>query len=136
MKEEKFMVTADVIIERNERKELLLIKRRYEPFRGMWALPGGCLETGKESVEETAVRELEEETGLVTTVEELELVGVYSKPGRDPRGHYITMAYHARSYSGRLKFGDDAEDTKFFPYSSLPELAFDHEEIINDWRRK
>ncbi|MEK6758101.1 MAG: NUDIX hydrolase, partial [Nanoarchaeota archaeon] len=66
---------------------IILIKRKHEPFKDCWALPGGFLELGKETLEQAAVRELFEETSLITNPEELKLVGVYSDPRRDPRGH-------------------------------------------------
>ena len=127
-------VTADIIIERRE--ELLLIKRAIEPFRDMWAFPGGDLNYGDETVEETGVRELFEETGLRAKVSDLELIGVYSEPGRDPRGHYVTCAYVARNFRGEIMAKDDARDVRFFPMDNLPELAFDHEKILMDYITK
>ncbi len=111
---------------------IVFIKRKYEPFKGYWALPGGFLEMGKETLEEAAVRELEEETSLVTTVQNLRLVGVYSDPKRDLRGHVIDHAYEVREYSGKLKAKDDAEKIRVF--KKLPKkLAFDHKKILSDY---
>ena len=83
------VVTADVII-RYPDGGIILIKRGKEPFLGSWALPGGILEEG-ETVEQCAVREAKEETGVSVNLREL--VGVFSEPGRDPRGHYVTIVF-------------------------------------------
>jgi 8-oxo-dGTP diphosphatase len=120
-------VTADgiVIIE----DQILLIKRGREPFKGMYALPGGIVEYG-ETVEQCVVREVEEETGLKTRI--LDLVGAYSAPDRDPRGHYITLAYNLHPIGGRLLGGDDASEARLFPLDALPEMATDHRTILSD----
>ena len=120
--------TVDLIVERRER--ILLVKRKEGPFRDSWALPGGFLEYGKETLEQAAIRELNEETGLIA--QHLKLFGVYSAPNRDPRGHTISHVYIAASY-GELKAGDDAKEAKFYPLYDVPELAFDHEKIIKDY---
>lgn len=129
--------TVDLIVENNE--EILLVKRKNEPFKNYWALPGGFIEYGKESLEEAAVRELHEETSLISSVNNLQLIGVYSHPNRDPRGHIISHVYHVSFYSGLIKAGDDALRVKKFPINNLPKLAFDHEKILHDyikWRNK
>lgn len=127
-------VTADVIVE-NEKNEVLLIRRVKEPFRGMYALAGGHMDYGIETVQNTAVRELKEETGLVSKIEDLELLGIYSHPKRDPRGHYVTAVYVVKKYSGVLLAADDADDARFFPIDDLPPLAFDHTDIIEDYKK-
>ncbi len=109
--------------------KILLIKRKKEPFRGKYALPGGFVEYG-ERVEEAIIREMKEETGL--DVKPLKIVGVYSDPKRDPRGHTISVAFLLQKIGGRLMGGDDASEAKLFPLNSLPSLAFDHEKIIKD----
>ncbi len=123
--------TVDILVERDN--NLLLIKRKYEPFKNMWALPGGHLDYGKETLEEAATRELKEETGIFVNKEDLRFFRVYSEPNRDPRGHYITHVYVAKNFNGQPVADDDAEDARFFPLEYLPELAFDHEKILNDY---
>ena len=120
-------ITADGILLKD--KQILLIQRKNDPFKGKWALPGGFVEYG-EKTEDTVVREVFEETGLKTKIRGL--VGVYSDPKRDPRGHTITVAYVLEITGGTLKAGDDASDVKFFNVNKLPTLSFDHEIIIND----
>ena len=125
--------TVDIIVERNN--QILLIERKNKPFRNCWALPGGYLNYGEETLEEAAVRELEEETSLITQVYDIELFGVYSDPKRDPRGHVISHVYEVASVTGNLKANDDALEARFFPKDDLPEnLAFDHNKILEDYR--
>ena len=107
---------------------IVLIKRDNPPFAGSYALPGGFVEVG-ETVEAAVVREACEETGLV--IELQGLVGIYSNPARDPRGHVVSAAFLAKG-SGVLLAGSDARFAKVFPLESLPPLAFDHDEIIRD----
>ncbi|MEA2053695.1 MAG: NUDIX hydrolase [Candidatus Thermoplasmatota archaeon] len=125
MKSPKLTVDGVVIKD----KKILLIKRKNDPFKGRWALPGGFVEYG-ETVEEAVVREVKEETGLETTVQSL--LGVYSDPDRDPRGHTVSIAYLLSVKKGLPKGGDDASDTKFFDLNALPPLAFDHAQIVRD----
>jgi 8-oxo-dGTP diphosphatase len=120
------VVTADVII-RYPDGGIILIKRGKEPFLGSWALPGGILEEG-ETVEQCAVREAKEETGVSVSLREL--VGVFSEPGRDPRGHYVTIVFLADPVEGSPQAASDAADliiTKGF--RDLP-LAFDHANVL------
>ncbi|MGB5101397.1 MAG: NUDIX hydrolase [Methanothrix sp.] len=107
---------------------IVLIKRDNPPFAGCYALPGGFVEVG-ETVEAAAGREAREETGLA--IELLELVGIYSNPARDPRGHVVSAAFLARG-RGKLLAGSDARIAQVFPQMSLPPLAFDHDKIISD----
>ncbi|MCK9587237.1 NUDIX hydrolase [Methanothrix soehngenii] len=107
---------------------IVLIRRNNPPYQGCYALPGGFVEIG-ETVEEAAIREAREETGLDINL--LGLVGVYSDPARDPRGHVVSVAFLARA-SGRLQSGSDARSAQVFPREELPRLAFDHEQIISD----
>jgi len=126
-------VTADGIVLKGN--EIVLIKRGKEPFKGSYALPGGFLNYG-ERLEDCAVREILEETGVKTKV--VELVGVYSSPDRDPRGHFVTAVYHLEPVGGMLKAGDDAKEAEWVPLDKLPKFAFDHGKIIQDFlsRRK
>lgn len=116
-----------------EESELLLIQRKHDPFKGVWALPGGFVDYG-ETTEQALVREMEEETGLIVKIREL--VGVYSDPTRDPRGHTVSIVYQVERIRGTLCGGDDATMAQFFNYGSLPVLAFDHHRIINDVLRR
>ena len=119
-------ITIDGIIIKN--KKILLIKRKNPPFQGKWALPGGFVEYG-ETTENAVFREVFEETGLKTKINQL--VGVFSDPNRDPRGHTITIVYLLDIVEGELKAKDDASDVKFFGVKNLPSMSFDHKEIIN-----
>ena len=116
-----------------ENGEILLIKRKGEPFKGKWALPGGFVEYN-EKVEDAIIREIREETGV--NVEIKELLGVYSDPKRDPRGHTISIVFLLDIISGRIKYGDDACNAKFFNLKKLPDLSFDHDIIISDVKRR
>lgn len=121
----KLMV--DVVIVSDD-EEVVLIRRGSEPYQGQWALPGGFVEVG-ETVEEAAIREAAEETGLA--VEIARLVGVYSDPERDPRGHNVSVAFLARVLSGELSAATDASEAALIDPDSV-DLAFDHRRIVND----
>ncbi|HSB46857.1 MAG TPA: NUDIX hydrolase [Candidatus Bilamarchaeum sp.] len=108
--------------------KILLIKRAAEPFRGMWAVPGGRIEDD-ETAEECLVREMEEETGL--KVAPVKLTGIYSDPARDPR-LVIAAAYLVRRIGGKAKAGDDAGELAWFDLGKLPELCTDHAKIVAD----
>ncbi len=122
-------LTVDGIITKDE--EILLIERKNPPFEGCYALPGGFVEYN-EKVEDGVVREIEEETGLKTRVDQL--VGVYSSPDRDPRGHIVSTVFSLEIIAGEIKGSSDALSADFFLFSKLPELAFDHDKIIQDFR--
>jgi len=121
------VLTADGIVVINGK--VVLIRRGNDPAKGRYALPGGFVEYG-ERLEECVVREVLEETGLRTEV--LDLVGVYSDPDRDPRGHIITAVFSLRARGGELKAGDDADGVGLHDLDALPELAFDHRRMISD----
>jgi 8-oxo-dGTP diphosphatase len=127
MKQKSPRLTVDGAI--IQKDKILLIKRKNEPFKGKWALPGGFVEYG-EKVESAITREVLEETGLKTEIKKV--IGIYSDPERDPRGHTVTIAYLLDVISGMLENGDDAMDAEFFDLSNLPELSFDHSDIIKD----
>jgi len=124
-------VTADcVVITKEAEPKVLLIQRGADPYKGCWAFPGGFMNMD-ETTEQCAIRELEEETGLkVTTIQQ---IGAYSKVDRDPRGRTITVAYLAIIEKPAQVTGqDDAAKAEWFPLSALPELAFDHVDIMAD----
>lgn len=126
------MLTVDVVVlaATETGRSVLLVQRGNPPFRGSWALPGGFVEQGEEVVE-AAPRELAEETGL--RVGELRLLGVYDRPGRDPRGWTVSVVYLACVPSETAVAGaDDAADARWFAADGLPELAFDHALILAD----
>jgi len=120
-------LTADGAILKD--KKVLLIRRKNEPFKGSWALPGGYVEYN-EKVEDAVVREIYEETSLKTKIKDL--FGIYSDPKRDPRGHVVTVVYLLEIEGGEPKGGDDASEAKFFDLENLPKLAFDHDIILKD----
>ena len=122
-------LTADVAILSLDRKEVVLIRRKNEPYKGCWALPGGFMDMN-ETIEQCAVRELKEETNI--DADDLHLVGVFSKVDRDPRGRTVTVAYYgfADKNSVQIKALDDAAEIAWYKINDLPPLAFDHKEII------
>ncbi len=120
-------LTVDGII--FEGDSFLAVKRKNEPFQGMYALPGGFVDYG-ETVEEAVVREIFEETSLKTEV--YLPVGVYSRPDRDPRGHTVSCVYILSRIGGKAKAGDDAAAVKWLSFREPGELAFDHGEILKD----
>jgi 8-oxo-dGTP diphosphatase len=114
---------------------VLLVKRRYQPYQGQWALPGGQADVG-EDLRATAIRELREETGLTAGL--LRLVGVYGYPGRDPRGRWVSWAY-LKLVAGELPTataGDDAADVRWHPAREIAyggmRVAFDHAHLVRD----
>jgi 8-oxo-dGTP diphosphatase len=124
-------LTVDVVAFtlRENRLHVLLIRRGENPFAGMWALPGGFVRL-EESLEEAALRELEEETGLKEAY--LEQLYTYGEPERDPRGRVVTVAYFALIPADapvRLEGGKDVTQARWFPMDELPPLAFDHAQI-------
>ena len=124
-------VTTDAVVffENNDGWEVLLIRRKNNPFKEMWALPGGFVEMD-ETLEEGVVRELEEETGL--TGIKLEQLHAFSTVDRDPRGRTIGVAFwgFTTKENSTVKGGDDASEAKWFSVNSMPALAFDHREIF------
>ncbi len=120
------LLTVDALI--IHKGKLVLVKRKNPPYQGCFALPGGFVEVG-ETVEVAVAREAKEETGL--DIEIIKLHGVYSDPSRDPRGHTVSICYIAKG-SGILKAGSDAKDTGLFDLNEIPELAFDHNKIIEN----
>lgn len=123
-------VTVDIVLfhQTGEELEVLLIKRRHEPFADHWALPGGFVDEN-ESLEAAATRELQEETGLSRA--RFQQIGAFGDPGRDPRGHTVSVAFTAQLKSkGNAEAADDAKDVGWHKVKRLPKLAFDHKKII------
>lgn len=124
-------LTSDCIIWRKieEETSVLLIRRKREPYKDHWAFPGGFVEE-EETLEETAARELYEETGLSGIT--MEQFHTFSKPGRDPRGWTVSVAFigSVGPASIILQAGDDAGEVQWFPVDKVPELAFDHGEML------
>ena len=121
-------LTTDCVVF-DARGYVLLIRRKYEPFRGCYALPGGFVDVG-ETVEHACRRELKEETGL--DVGALRLIGVYSDPDRDPRGHTCSVAYLAGVDRADVHAGDDAAAAEWVPDWRSQAVAFDHAKILAD----
>jgi len=123
------LLTVDTVV--IEDSYILLIRRKNDPYRGFWALPGGFVEYG-ETVEDAAVRETKEETGI--DVKLGNLVGVYSDPDRDPRGHTVTVCFLGIKLGGTVRSATDAEDARYFDLNEIKtlNLAFDHKRIIQD----
>lgn len=130
-------LTVDtVVFRKNEgNTEVLLIRRKFYPFEGMWALPGGFVDMD-ETVEEAVVRELEEETGLKDV--NLEQLHVFSTIGRDPRGRTVSVTFTGITVmlNSKLYHGDDAADACWFPLDKIPQLAFDHIEAVEMARKR
>jgi 8-oxo-dGTP diphosphatase len=126
-------VTVDVVVfgyDGGPDLRLLLIQRGSDPFRGQWALPGGFVEM-EEDLETSALRELEEETGVKDLF--VEQLYTFGTPGRDPRGRVISVAYFAlvNLTDHPAVASSDAAEAEWYPLNELPELAFDHADIID-----
>lgn len=130
-------VTTDAVLlsREGDRWSVLLIQRRNEPFQNHWALPGGFLDENEDPAEGVA-RELEEETGI--TGIPLQPLGFWGSPGRDPRGHTVSLVYWVRLEGPRPagKAADDAKELRWHALDELPPLAFDHDAIIESARER
>lgn len=126
-------VTVDILVisKSEKRTEILLVKRKNEPFKGQWVFPGGFVDDG-EDLETAAGRELEEETSVKSTA--LKQLRAYGDPHRDPRGHTVTIAFLCEVDKAKVKprADSDAADVKWFSIDNLPELGFDHGKILQD----
>ncbi|MCW3121809.1 MAG: hydrolase [Flavipsychrobacter sp.] len=125
----KIAADAMVFSKSSSQWQLLLITRKNDPFKGMWAFPGGFVEDD-EDLEAAAIRELEEETGV--TLSSMKQLHTYGKPGRDPRFRTVSVIYTAITDSSahNAAGGDDAADAQWINISDITELAFDHKEIL------
>jgi len=124
------LLAADIVIALVDQpgRPIVLIERKNPPFG--WAIPGGFVDVG-ETVEQAAIREMKEEVGLDVTI--TDLLGVYSRPDRDPRGHTVTVIYTGEA-TGQPVADDDAKAVGVFNRSNLPSpLAFDHAEVLADY---
>ncbi|MDA0194442.1 MAG: NUDIX domain-containing protein [Bacteroidetes bacterium] len=127
-------MTVDAVVfgySRMDGVSLLLIKRKYDPFKGSWAIPGGFV-LDDESLEDAVERELQEETGL--RINYLEQLYTFGKPERDPRSRIVSVAYFGLVKSTqfqKLRATTDAEEAAWFTFKKLPKLAFDHKKILN-----
>jgi 8-oxo-dGTP diphosphatase len=125
-------LTVDAIVVAKKTLQILLIKRGIEPFLGMWALPGGFVDID-ETLEEACRRELSEETGLIAG--NLTQFKAFDAVGRDPRGRTISVVFYTFIDNPENVEGmDDAASAQWFPLNRLPGLAFDHEEVISEFK--
>ena len=126
------LLAADILIQLIDvpQRPFVLIERAYPPYG--WAIPGGFVDVG-ERVEHAAIREAKEETCLDVTL--IALLGIYSDPKRDTRGHTVTACYVAEAH-GLPQAADDAKHCGVFTFDELPEcLAFDHAQVLADFKR-
>lgn len=127
----KLTVDAVIFSFADKTKKVLLVKRKNEPYKGQWVFPGGFVDDG-ENLEAAAIRELEEETSL--QMESLIQVRAYGAPGRDPRGHTVTVAFIGQVNADAVivEAASDADAVEWFDLNNLPQLGFDHSEILKD----
>jgi len=126
-------LTVDAIVFVNDENgtSVLLIERGIEPYKGKWALPGGFVNID-ELLETACKRELKEETGL--EVKSMEQFKTYDAINRDPRHRTISVVYSTEiSQKAKVKGGDDAAHAKWFPVNNLPDMAFDHQQVLKDF---
>jgi 8-oxo-dGTP diphosphatase len=125
------ILTTDLVIT-DEQGRVLIMRRGNAPYRGAWCLPGGQVEPG-ETVEQAAVREIREEQGVETALNGF--VGVYSAPGRDPRGSYVSIVWRGRIIGGTLAPSEEAVEVRWLAQDEDLGLAFDHGVILQDhWK--
>lgn len=124
-------VTADCVLfcRVGQQLKVLLIERGNDPYKGCWAFPGGFMNMD-ETAEQCALRELQEETGLV--IEQVRQLGAYSAVDRDPRERVISVVFYAVVDEMPVQGGDDAAKAQWWPINAIPPLAFDHEQILRD----
>ena len=125
------LLTTDCVVV-DAKGRVLLVRRGHPPFKGKYALPGGFVDVG-ETVDDACRRELKEETGVKAG--RLELLGIYSDPKRDPRGHTCSVVFLTRMVRATPKAGDDAAAAEWIEDWSKLDLAFDHSKILRDAKR-
>lgn len=124
-------VDAIVYVKNADNYSILLIQRKNEPYRNKWALPGGFIDM-HETLEQACIRELEEETGI--KIKQVKQFRAYDAVNRDPRHRTISVVFSAElSKTADVNAGDDAAQAKWFDRNKLPDLAFDHLTILNDF---
>jgi 8-oxo-dGTP diphosphatase len=131
MRVSKIFVTVDTVVfkKTTDSYQILLVRRKNEPFKGSWALPGGFVEEN-EDLDAAAKRELFEETCI--KIDHAEQLKAFGKPGRDPRHHTVSVAFLAFADNNAVAVAaDDAAEARWFSINDLPALAFDHADIIN-----
>lgn len=132
MSQQSMKLSVDAVVFGYEQGNIsvLLIKRKYDPFKGQWAIPGGFIKND-ESLEDAVERELFEETGV--KINYLEQLYTFGKPNRDPRGRVVSVAYFGlvRPNTFKITASTDAEQVRWFPINEIPKLSFDHREILN-----
>ena len=133
LKGDRFYLATDIVVFTifNDELKILLIKRKYDPFKGRFALPGGFVHLD-ENLEDAARRELSEETGVKNIF--LKRLHAFGDVGRDPRGRVISIPYFSLINGEKIKLHatTDAELARWYPFGSLPDLAFDHKRILAD----
>lgn len=124
--------TVDAIIQKSS--SILLVKRKKDPYKNQFALPGGFVNEG-ETIEEAIEREVYEETSL--KIHPIDILGVYSDPTRDPRGHMMTVVFIVLIIKGIATAGDDAKEISWIPIEKINEIkiAFDHKLVLRDYLR-
>ena len=131
MMQQSIKLSVDAVVFGYEAQtiSILLIKRKYEPFKGEWAIPGGFV-LNNESLEEAVERELKDETGI--KINYLEQLYTFGKPKRDPRSRVVSVAYFGliKPSTFKISASTDAEEVHWFKIDELPKLSFDHEEIL------
>jgi 8-oxo-dGTP diphosphatase len=130
-REDRVVLTVDAVITDDEGR-ILLMERGTDPFKGAWVLPGGIVDPG-ETVEAACVREVEEEVGLQVRI--VRQVGIYSTPGRDPRGSFISITFHAVVVGGTLQVTNEARSHRWSAPGEVVELGFDHGRMVEEFRR-
>jgi 8-oxo-dGTP diphosphatase len=126
--------TIDIILSENSNSDkILIIKRKKDPFKDYFSLPGGFVNEG-EKVEDAVRREAEEE--LLVKVEPIDILGVYSDPNRDPRGHIMSITFIAKIINGELKAGDGVAELRWIGINNLENIkfGFDHSKILSHYQ--